>query len=412
MTHVWGHEYLDLFLNVCIPNQLAPGNVPALPPGSRYRILTRSVHLDELAAHPMVHALREQIPVDIVVVEALDRDFETARAPYELMNACHKRAIDDILDRDAAIIMLSADIILSNNALAAVVQRHREGYRAVVNTGLRLSKEPFLQGLQESGTPLAALSSRDLVRLAMPYLSQYTESMFAAARPFCRKPVAVYWRVANEGLLARCLCLHPLMVDPVRPVSLTEGTNDGIYVAQACPDVSLVHVVTDSDELQMFELSPARNRPMRGSGGPVWRVAAMAAKCDHLQLSYWEQRDICLHTGEPDEKWAAAASLAQGFADRVMRRRRHARFILRWIRRVERLRKRPGEYFKVWRPERHRIRIKRIRQWGEHQLKVWNRRRPHVTRKQIVRALRLATHRSGKALRKSTQRIRRQVAIR
>lgn len=412
ITHVWGREYLDLFLNVCIPNQLAPGNVPALPPGSRYRILTRSVHVDELAAHPMVYALREQIPVDIVVVEALDRDFETARAPYELMNACHKRAIDDILDADAAIIMLSADIILSNNALAAVVQRHREGYRAVVNTGLRLAKEPFLQRLQESRAPLAALSSRDLVRMALPHLSRYTESMFADADWFCRKPVAVYWRVGDEGLLVRCLCLHPLMVDPLRPVSLTEGTNDGPYVAQACPDFSRVHVVTDSDELQMFELSPVSNRARRGSGAPVWLVAAMAAKCDRLQLGYWERRDIRLHTGELDEKWTAAAGLAQGFADRVMRRRRYARFVLRWIRRVERLRKRPGEYFKVWRPERHRVRIKRIRQWGEHQIKVWNRLRPHFTRKQIARPLRLATHRSAKALRNGTRRILRQVAIR
>jgi hypothetical protein len=40
VTHVWGREYLDLFLGVCVPNQLSPGNIPALPSGSRYRILT------------------------------------------------------------------------------------------------------------------------------------------------------------------------------------------------------------------------------------------------------------------------------------------------------------------------------------------------------------------------------------
>ena len=61
ITHVWGREYLDLFLNLCLPNQLAPGNVPALPLGSRYRILTRSIHVEELDAHSMVHRLREQI---------------------------------------------------------------------------------------------------------------------------------------------------------------------------------------------------------------------------------------------------------------------------------------------------------------------------------------------------------------
>ena len=201
VTHVWGREYLDVFLNVCIPNQLAPGNVPALPPGSRYRILTRSNHVDELDVHPMVHALREVIPVDIVVVEALDRHGD---GPYdiELMKACHRKATADILDADAAIIMLSADFVLSANTLAAVVRRHREGYRAVVNTGLRLNKESFLQRLDESDTALAALSSHELVRTALPCLHSHERSMFADASRFSKAPVAVYWRVGDEGLLA------------------------------------------------------------------------------------------------------------------------------------------------------------------------------------------------------------------
>lgn len=411
VTHVWGRGYLDLFLNVCIPNQLAAGNIPALPPGSRYRILTRSTHVDELNAHPMVGALREQIPVDVVVVEALDRGAD-ANGSYDLMNACHRQAIDDILDADAAIIMLSADVIMSNDALAAVVRRHREGYRMVAITGLRLSKEPFLHALQQSQVPVTALSSRELVRLALPHLHRYTQSMFAAATSFSRKPVAVYWPVGDEGLLARCLSLHPLMIDPMRRVSLTEGTNDGPYMAQACPDLSRVHVVIDSDELQLFELSPERNRAMAGAGAAIWRVAAMAAKCDEQQLSIWQRCDIRLHAGALDEKWIAVAALAQEFADRVVRRRGYARFVLRWIRRVERLRKRPGDYFNVLTSERHRVRTKRLAQWAERPAKFWKRCRSLVARRRIARPLRLVTHRYGKALRKSTRRILRQVAIR
>ena len=231
VTHVWGREYLDVFLNVCIPNQLSPGNVPALPPGSRYRILTRAIHVVELDAHPMVQALRDVIPVDIVVVEALDRQRGIARGA-DLMIACHQRAIADVLEANAAIIMLSADFVLSENALAAVVQRHHEGYRAVVNTGLRLAKESFLQCLDQSRTPLAALSSRQLVQMALPHLHPHTESMFHDAHPFSAFPVAVYWRVGSDGLLARCLHLHPLMVDPMSRAPL-KGSNDGRYVFRA-----------------------------------------------------------------------------------------------------------------------------------------------------------------------------------
>src|SRR6185295_10830004 len=95
ITHVWGREYLDCFLNVCIPNQLAPGNVDALPAGSRYRILTRALDVAELESHPNVRALRERIPVDVVVVAALD---QVAQANgYELMNSCHRHAVDDAM---------------------------------------------------------------------------------------------------------------------------------------------------------------------------------------------------------------------------------------------------------------------------------------------------------------------------
>ncbi|SVE27357.1 uncharacterized protein METZ01_LOCUS480211, partial [marine metagenome] len=42
VTAVWGAEFIELFLDVCIPNQLSPANLPALPPGSRYRVFTTS----------------------------------------------------------------------------------------------------------------------------------------------------------------------------------------------------------------------------------------------------------------------------------------------------------------------------------------------------------------------------------
>lgn len=411
ITHVWGRPYLDLFLDVCIPNQLAPGNVPALPPGSRYRILTRSLHVSELDAHPTINALRDRIPVDLVVVEALERGTEAAGS-YDLMNACHKRAIDDALDADAAIIMLGADLVLSNNALAAVVRRHREGYRMVAVTGLRLSKESFLRDLQQSPVPLNAMCSRELVRLGLRHLHRYTKSMFATEALFCRKPVAVYWPIGDEGLIARCLSLHPLMIDPMRAVTLTEGTNDGPYMAQACPDLARVHVVTDSDELQMFELSSMKNDARRGAGAMVWRVAAMAAMCDAQQLAIWQRSDICLHASDMNDRWQAAAAEAQEFADRVVRRRGYARFVLRWIRRAERIRKRPGEYLNVWTSKRHYVRAKRLARMAERPAKLWKRCRASVARKQVLRPLRLATHRSAKAFRKSTRRIFRQMAMR
>ena len=386
VTHVWGRTYLDTFLNLCIPNQLAPGNVAALPPGSRYRIQTRSIHLDELESHPGVKALRNVIPVDIVVVDALDERMGVTR-DHGLMIKCHQEAVADALAADAAIIFLSADFILSENALAVVVRRHRDGYRAVVNTGLRLAKESFLQHLHEAQTPLATLSSRQLVRIALPHLHPHTRSMFVDARPFCKFPVAVYWRVGDEGLLARCLHLHPLMVDPVIPL-LPRGSNDGHYLCEVCPDVSRVHVVTDSDELQMFELTSVESPVLgcRGAGVSVWRAAAVAAMCDRLQVRYWRDFRIRIHTGECDDRWAALADASDALAARVLRLRPYGRRARDWFLFFARCRKRL---------ERGRRKLRR----------GWRRRIPRVRLKQVRRPLRLATKRSRKTLRNRTRHI-------
>ena len=48
VTAVWGEEFVTLFLDFCIPNQLAPGNLAALPSGSRYRIFTTAADAQQL----------------------------------------------------------------------------------------------------------------------------------------------------------------------------------------------------------------------------------------------------------------------------------------------------------------------------------------------------------------------------
>ena len=412
VTHVWGREYLDVFLNVCIPNQLAPGNIPALPQGSRYRILTGSEHVTELQGHPMVRALRGVIPVDIIVIEEIDRRRHTA-VGHELMIACHRRATADILDADAAIIMLSADFVLSENALAAVVQRHREGYRAIVNTGLRLAKDEFIQHLRESRAPLSSLSPRALVKAALPFLHPHTQSMFTDAERFSESPVAVYWRVGGEGLLGRCMHLHPLMVDPMIRLPLRVGTNDGPYVAQSCPDFSRVHVVTDSDELQMFELTRADREvvPTRVARVSALPAVIMAAKCDALQLRSWQQHPVFIHTADLGPAWNSAEAASERFVRRVMRGRPHAKHVRRWLRFVRDVDKRRARFSKTWHRQQRRFRLERVRKWSDRQVRAWDRRRPRITSKQFQRPIKLLTHRVAKMAGGRLKRIRRRLRL-
>lgn len=414
ITVVWGREYLDFFLERCIPNQLGEGMLEALPSGSRYRVMTRQLHVDELRSHPAILAVEAVIPVDIVAIAALESPETTAGEKprdtrYERMTACHIQAIADALASNAALIFLAPDIVMSAGTLAAVVAQHRAGHRAVVCTGLRLNKEEFLSAYDASGAG-ATVSPRELVRAALPHLHEHARSLFLGSPTFSTFPVAVYWNVGAAGLLARCFHLHPLMIDPVSRRALPKGTVDGDYLARACPDPDSVHVVGDSDEFVLFELTSARrsiyargkvtreNRQTlvdmgaaqsSGRGVALWRAASVAARCDEMHIGYWQRHPIHIHAEPLDEGWAAAGATADAFVRAVMWRFRP--FGIRsktWFRSIERMRQRRDRYRRAWR-----------------------RTMPRVTLKQILRPVRLASNRIGKVVRKKTRSWRRYASV-
>lgn len=207
--------------------------------------------------------------------------------------------------------------------------------------------------------------------------------MFADAAPFSTFPVGVCWGVGDDGLLARFLHLHPLMVDPVSRAAL-KGTNDGKYLSRACPDFSSVHVVTDSDELQMFELTSVK-RPViaaRGTGASVWRSAAVVSMCDPHQIGYWRKYRIRIHASDFDIRWDVAAAASDAFVDRVVLLRPFGGAIRQclWL-------------------------LKRARQRRDRASRRWRNLVPRVRVKQILRPLRIAEGRARKSLRKTTRQI-------
>ncbi len=416
ITVVWGRDYLDLFLNRCIPNQLGEGNLPALPEGSRYRIMTRAMHVDDVQAHPMVQALARTITVDVVAVAALegvDQPGPTRRRDrrFELMTVCHRQAISDALAADAALIFLAPDIVLSAGAFASIVQRHRAGYRAVVCTGLRLEKEAFLRAMDDSERAVGVLPARELVRAALPHLHAHTRSMFVDARAFSTFPVSVYWPVGTQGLLARCLHLRPIMIDPMNGHVMPKGTIDADFLARACPDPARVHVVTDSDEFVIFELTeadrfghtrgktaPPENRQAlvdigalrsTGAGVSVWRVATVMARCDEVQIGYWRRHPVRIHTEALDERWVAIGETSEAFTRAVMWRYRPFGI-------------RSPRWFKC---------LERTRQLHDKYRRAWSRRLPRVRLKQILRPARLAKSRASKTWRKTTRQFLRHVGM-
>src|SRR5262245_59512147 len=92
VTDVWGRPYVDLFLDVAVPNQLTPGNLGALPAGSRYRVFTRPDDAEYLAASPVLERVNKVIPVDLVVLAELG---DSSDGPFMQLITGHRRALQD-----------------------------------------------------------------------------------------------------------------------------------------------------------------------------------------------------------------------------------------------------------------------------------------------------------------------------
>ena len=400
---VWGSEYLDLFLNTGLPNQLGEGNMSALPPGSRYRILTRARDVDEVEAHPMVRAVARIMPVDVVAIGALEqvdqsdrwggRSLSTNGAAadnrFELITECNRQAIGDAVDAGAALIFPSPDHVMSADSLASVVRRHQAGYRAVVCTGMRLEKEGFLRAIDESGRPWGAPPPRELVRMALPHLHAHTRSTFVDAHAFNSYPLGVYWPVGDDGVLARCFFLFPLLLDPVNTHAMPTLTIDAGYVTQACPDFTRVHVVTDSDEFVVFELTEAARAVQcsTGAGAALRRAATLGARCDEFEIEYWRRHPVCIHSENIDERWVAVGARADAFVRAVLRRcRPFGTRTPRLVRFIERSRQLQDRYRRAYRRRLSQVRVKRI-----------------------LRPVRLAKSRASKALRNTTRQFLRRV---
>ena len=358
VTVVWGQPYVELFLDVALPNQATPGNLGALPAGSRYRVFTSPEDADALAASPALGRVKELLPVDLVVMPALS---DASTGALLRMTAAHRRALAEAREARAALVFLNADHFMSEGALAAVVRRHEAGSRAIVCAGLRVNRDTFIAALRARGD-VRALAPRELVSLALERLHSFTRAHMADGEWTARRPIGVYWNVPGEGILARCLYMHPRMVDPVRPEALPGGTIDQHYLVHACPIREQIHVVSDSDELAVFEMShlDAADTEMGAGGISPWRAARVLSRCDSHQRSYWTL-PIHLHTRDIDDAWSPVEARAARFACQVMRLRVPALWAYFASRRLRPVRRRAGEFTKRLRAATRPLSARRMR---------------------------------------------------
>jgi hypothetical protein len=298
---VWGANHTDLFINAGLPSLLAPGNIPGLREVGECRFFVHTRPEDEarLVGAPSFQRLLKEMPVEIRLIR------DPIVNPYITMSGCHREIMRLATAQDVPVVFPSPDHVWGDGSMVRMERLAEAGKTAIHLVGVRLDRDSFVKGLAEwrSADGTLVIPPRALVKLALAHRHRIAGLHFwdedEAETGNQLNPSNLFWLVGNDGLVAHCFHLHPLMVHAeVRTIEFS-GTIDDDLVSLACPDLSRQYVVSDSDEIVNFEISgPEHTIPspcVKGSIDGVCQWAVFHTNPLHRHLF---QQCIKLHSAD------------------------------------------------------------------------------------------------------------------
>jgi|JFJP01.1.fsa_nt_gi hypothetical protein len=249
---VWGEAYTKLLLDICIPTQLADGNLSAFRDYSAvYKIYTTAKDAKTIVNHPTYLTLSKTINTKIKIFDV--PDVYMKHNQHHLMNYCHNHAIVEATQNNAIMILLCPDSAWPNQTFANIIKLAKKQKRVVVVPSLSVVTETFvpsfLQHFNSNQQTIISISPRQLVKISLEHLHPFVKSYFWNNGGLSNIwPSYFYWNVEGTGLIHRCFRMHPLMINPEVKNVLSPDPIDSQYLSLACPNLRDFYVGEDSDE--------------------------------------------------------------------------------------------------------------------------------------------------------------------
>lgn len=323
ITPVWGTEYTRSFVDIALPSLLAEGNIPVLQdmPGSRYNIYTSDEDRRTIEASPAYQTLLRYVPVSFHPIRAVRDRIENQ---YVVQSDSYRRGIREADAADAAMLFINADIVVANGGVSSLVAALQSGKRAVMALGYRVNGPAVAASLVErfrsADVSTITIAPRDLVALSLPNLHPISKAHLVHGEGEGLHPAGLFWRVGENGLLAHCFHLHPVLVYPEKKQASFSTTIDEDYLNSACPNSDDIHIVGDSDQFCACELSDPNRRigtmPRTGDRSDLARWAFFNANRKHRELV---QFPIRIHGTEIDPStWGPIEEEADSLVRRIL----------------------------------------------------------------------------------------------
>jgi hypothetical protein len=260
---VWGEWYHQVFRDYAVKSHRAA--IAALGAPVRYL-----VHTDD---PDRIRATLGQVPIEFRPVDTTEH--------YDAFGAAHRDAMA-FARNDEPIIFLSADSIISCEAIIAAAKRFAAGYRLVMCSGTRVLADPTM--------PIGATAAQ-LNAWAMEHMHPIiAETVWPA---ISRIPAVLHFRHAG-GVVARSFHLHPLAMKNDRSL-VFKGTVDGEL--PSCFREEDIHVVVDPDELAGVSITPPSRRFGTADGLRLDHIRNWAAR-RATPRHWWFLRHRIVLTGD------------------------------------------------------------------------------------------------------------------
>jgi len=328
-TLVWGEAFVRDYLELALPFQLMPGNLPALSANNdvHYHLYTDEASAPALknglaAAHlpgtPHIHLI-EDFQVNGVPLMTHVQSLAGPEVKYEIQRHCLLDLFDIALGApEAAVVLLDSNFVISDGTLSAMAARLDEGYKAINFNVLKTASEEVRTVLQQDLKSMDVIDGRRLVQYVLDHPHHLQASSFVTAAAFTPYPSQICWSLPDKGLLAHGFIPHPLVLCATPSMKMFQSTADYDLVLKSWPDEQ-IYLADDSDEMMVMKHSGSAHQSERDTGAkPSARdLALFMVTCTHRR--HWALGQKPLRYRATDEKidWSNAERESQELIDAV-----------------------------------------------------------------------------------------------
>lgn len=255
----WGKRHVSTFLDYALPTYLSLNNIPSLKESKgKFVVYTTRADQERMQSASIWRTLEREMPVQFKMIDDGKAYSEEEPSKYGTVTDCYVDGLNDAYETGAAAVMLLADIVISDGTIAEFRRLVEQGMRVIEIASPRGAAAPVQAGLdaRRKADGTIALDGLDMARLWLPNMHHLLQMHFVQGPPGERfHPAHLYWRVKDEGIIARLCHAQPAVVVPDKaPATFVSTTDVGLVSSLGFP-ASKIYLCRDSRITHAIELS-------------------------------------------------------------------------------------------------------------------------------------------------------------